>query len=309
MVLYLFLLARIIDEIGKFQRRAMGSIWEIDFYSRPILDENQKKIWEVLVCESPMGIHTPTKSLFRYAQFCPNSQVNSVWLRKALEEAMTKAPQAPTRIRFFRRQMNNMIVKACEDLGISAQPSRRTLALYQWLQQRMAEVYPNQPGYQPTTNPSVRFETPAPQRLPDALTGQQWASVILEAAAFEEMPEWDIGFGEAFPLDLVGLTPETQIPGVVIFSPRALPLAGWMSGLELACLKFDSSPVARLLLETGASDSWILVNLKNSQTQAEAARFEDAKQKAKGVHFLAVQSSPKTESFAGFWLLQELNLP
>jgi len=41
---------------------------------------------------------------------------------------------------------------------------------------------PNQPGYQPVTNPSVRLEA-APQRLPDALMGQQWVFVTLEAAA------------------------------------------------------------------------------------------------------------------------------
>ncbi|MBV9385767.1 MAG: Tab2/Atab2 family RNA-binding protein [Chroococcidiopsidaceae cyanobacterium CP_BM_ER_R8_30] len=287
----------------------MGSIWEIDFYSRPILDESQKKIWEVLVCESPMDVRTSAESLFRYAQFCPNSQVNSVWLRTALEEAISKAPQPPTKIRFFRRQMNNMITKACADLGIPAQPSRRTLALYQWLQQRMVEVYPHQSGYQPTTNPSVQFEILTPQRLPDALTGQQWAFVSLETSAFEEMPDWGIDFGEAFPLQMIGLAPGTKIPGIIIFSPRALPIAGWMSGLELAFLKFESSPVARLLLESGVNERWILVNLKTAQTQAEAAGFEEAKQKAKGVHFLAVQSSPKAESFAGFWLLQELDLP
>lgn len=287
----------------------MGSIWEVDFYSRPVLDENQKKLWEVLVCESPLDTRTKLDSLFRYAQFCPSTEVNSVWLRTALEEAITKAPLAPTRIRFFRRQMNNMIAKACQDLGIPAQPSRRTLALHQWLQQRMEEVYPNEPGYQAVTNPSVRLETPAPQRLPDALMGQQWVFVTLEASALEEMHEWDIAFGEAFPLQMVGLTPETKVPGVLIFSPRAVPLAGWMSGLELAFLKFDTGSVARLLLETGANDSWVLANIKNPQTLAEVKGFEDAKQKANGVHFLGVQSSPQVESFAGFWLLQELNLP
>ena len=287
----------------------MGSIWEIDFYSRPILDENQKKMWEVLVCESPVDTRTKPDSLFRYAKFCPSTQVNSAWLRTALSEAITKAGVTPVKLRFFRRQMNNMIVKASEDLGIPAQPSRRTLALYQWLQERMEEVYPLQPGYQPVANPSVRLEAPAPQRLPDVLIGQQWVFVNLEAAAFEEMHEWDISFGEAFPLQMLSLTPETKVPGVLIFSPRAVPLAGWMSGLELAFLKFESAPVARLLLETGALDSWILANLKNPQTLAEAKGFEDAKQKAKGVHFLGVQSSSQAESFAGFWLLQELNLP
>lgn len=287
----------------------MGSIWELDFYSRPVLDENQKKVWELLLCQSPLDLNADPKSLFRYAQYCPNTQVNSVWLRTAIQEAIAQAGVAPVKFRFFRRQMTNMITKACQDLGIPAQPSRRTLALQQWLQQRYEEVYPREPGYQPGTNPSVKLETPPPQRLPDALLGQQWTFVSLESAALAEMPEWDIDFSEAFPLAMLGVTPETQIPGLLIFSPRALPLAGWLSGLELSSVKFVSSPVARLLLETGISESWILANLKQPKILTEAKEFTAAKQKANGVHFLAVQSHPTAESFTGFWLLQEINLP
>jgi hypothetical protein len=58
-------------------------------------------------------------------------------------------------------------------------------------------------------------------------------------------------------------------------------------------------------LETGASDSWILAILRDPALLAEAQNFEQAKQKAQGIHFLAVQSSPESESFAGFWLLKE----
>ncbi|MBN3882322.1 MULTISPECIES: Tab2/Atab2 family RNA-binding protein [unclassified Nostoc] len=286
----------------------MGSIWEIDFYSRPILDANQKKVWEVLVCESPLDISTKADSLFRYAQYCPSNQVNSGWLRTALQEAINQAGKAPIKIRFFRRQMNNMITKACQDLGIPAQPSRRTLVLNQWLEQRMEEVYPQEAGYQGGTNPSVRLEKPLPQRLPDALEGQQWVFVTLDAADLAEMPEWEIGFGEAFPLELVQVSPEARIPGILIFSPRALPLAGWMSGLELAFLRFDTSEEARLVLETGVTESWIVANIKKPQILAEAKGFEEAKQKANGVHFIGVQSDPKAQSFAGFWLLQEVNL-
>ncbi|MEH2191366.1 MAG: Tab2/Atab2 family RNA-binding protein [Nostoc sp.] len=286
----------------------MGSIWEIDFYSRPILDDNQKKIWEVLVCESPLDISTKPDSLFRYAQYCPSNQVNSGWLRTALQEAINQAGKAPIKIRFFRRQMNNMITKACQDIGIPAQPSRRTLVLNQWLEQRMEEVYPQEPGYQGGTNPSVRLEKPLPQRLPDALEGQQWVFVTLDAADFADMPEWEIGFSEAFPLELAKVSPEARIPGILIFSPRALPLAGWMSGLELAFLRFDTSEEARLLLETGVNESWIVANLKKPQLLTEAKGFEEAKQKANGVHFIGVQSDPKAQSFAGFWLLQEVNL-
>ncbi len=288
----------------------MGSIWEIDFYSRPVLDENNKKLWEVLVCESPLTIDTELDSLFRYAEYCPSSQVNSAWLKTALEAAIAKAGASPVKFRFFRIPMNNMITKACQDLGIPAQPSRRTLALNQWLQQRNLEVYPQESGYQASTNPSVRVQTFDPQRLPDALIGQKWVVASLVASDLAQMPEWDINFGEAFPLSLCQITPETIVPGIIIYSPRAIALAGWMSGLEIAALKIDSriTPI-RLLLETGASDSWLLANLTSPQTLQTAQEFEQAKQKANQVHFLAVQSSPDSEVFAGFWLLQEISLP
>lgn len=284
----------------------MGSIWELDYYSRPILDENKKKVWEVLICETPLDIRTKTDTLFRYAKYCPSTTVNSVWLQTALQEAMDKAEEAPVKIRFFRRQMNNMITKACENIGIPAQPSRKTLVLSQWLEQRMEEVYPQEEGFQGGTNASVRLDAPLPQRLPDALEGEQLGFVTLKAGDFTDMPEWNIDFGEAFPLELANIEAETKIPGVLVFSNRALPIAAWMSGLELAWLKFDNSKQGRLLLETGATESWILANIKNPQMQIEANNFEKAKNKANGVHFIGIQSDPNSESFAGFWLLKQI---
>jgi hypothetical protein len=286
----------------------MGSIWELDFYSRPILDENQKKIWEVLVCESPTDTQRSVTSLFRYAQYCPSTQVNSVWLRNALEEAIAKSQTTPQKIRFFRLQMNNMITKACKELGITAQPSRRTFLLHQWLQERTAEVYPLEPNYQAGANPSVQLPTQPPQTLPDALMGDKWIFATLEASAFAEMSEWQIDFGEAFPLEMLSLAPNTKIPGTIVYSSRALPMAAWMSGMEPVAIKFSTQEGAKLLLETGGSDSWLLVKQLNSATQKEAAGFEEAKRQAQGVHFLAIQSSPEAEDFAGFWLLQELSL-
>lgn len=284
----------------------MGSIWELDYYSRPILDENKKKVWEVLICETPLDIGTKTDILFRYAKYCPSTTVNSLWLQTALQEAMDKAEATPVKIRFFRRQMNNMITKACENIGIPAQPSRKTLVLRQWLEQRMEEVYPQEEGFVGGSNASVRLDAPLPQRLPDALEGEQLGFVTLKAGDFADMPEWDIDFSEAFPLELANIQDETKIPGVLVFSNRALPIAAWMSGLELAWLKFDNSQQGRLLLETGATESWILANIKNPQMRAEALNFEQAKQEANGVHFIGIQSDPNSESFAGFWLLREV---
>ncbi len=285
----------------------MTTIWEIDFYSRPILDEDGKKIWEVLVCESPVDIQAKPDELFRYAEYCSNTEVNSVKLKEVLENAIAQAPNPPDKIRFFRQAMNNMITKACDELGVSATMSRRTYALNQWMQQRLEQDYPKQPGFQPGANPTVSFGTTSARPLPDALQGQKWALVTLPALAFDDLSAWDVGFGESFPLSLIRLAADAVIPGLVIFSDRATPLAAWMSGLELGYFKFDSEP-PRLLLETGVSDRWILADLVNASLQTEAINFETAKRQAKGVHFLAVQSSPDIETFAGFWLLQESNL-
>jgi hypothetical protein len=282
----------------------MAAIWEIDFYSRPLVDEQQKKVWELLICESPTDIQRSPSSLFRYARYCPSDRVNSLWLGEALEAAMQEAPESPQRIRFFRQQMNNMITKACKDIGIPSTPSRRTIALQQWIEERMQTVYPAEPNYQAVNTPSVQMISDPPQPLPDALTGEKWAFVTLPASQFADMGEWNIGFAEAFPLEMVGVTPDTQIPGLLIFSSRAVPLSAWMSGLEIATVRYQPAPQSNLLLETGASDSWLLARL-NPSIQAEAIKFEESKQKANGVHFVAVQSNPESEEFAGFWLLQE----
>jgi hypothetical protein len=292
----------------------MGRVWELDYYSRPIIDEAGKKLWEVLICETqtqPCSNEPP----FRYSQYCPSSTVNSVWLANAIQEAISQAPAPPNQIRFFRRQMSNMIIKAGKDLDLDAKPSRHTVALHHWFHERMQFVYPNEPGYQEAavSNPYVQYQPLNPQRLPDALQGEKWAFVTLPAGAFAEMSEWDISFGEAFPIlgdyTLVPeLTPDTLIPGFIIYSSRALALAGWMSGLELAFIKANLTPPASLMLETGTNESWIIANLTNNALQTEAKSFEATKAKARNVHFIAVQSDPQSESFAGFWLLQELNL-
>ncbi|MFM7425236.1 MAG: Tab2/Atab2 family RNA-binding protein [Elainella sp.] len=285
----------------------MTTIWELDFYSRPVLDDNQKKIWEVLICESPLDINPKPDGLFQYAAFVPSSEVNSMRLKTVIEAAITEAANPPDKVRFFRRQMNNMITKACEEVGIPAYASRRTPAINQWLEQRNQDYYPTLPNYQAGGNPSVSLPPPKPQPLPDALVGERWSFVSLEAAAFADMAEWEIAFGEAFPLSMFDLKPDTLIPGLIIYSSRALPLAAWMSGLELAFLRFNDTP-PQLVLETGASDSWILANLPTAALQAEVKAFEAAKQTTQKIHFVAVQASPESEAFAGFWLLQELNL-
>ncbi|MDA0673482.1 MAG: Tab2/Atab2 family RNA-binding protein [Cyanobacteria bacterium] len=282
----------------------MSTVWELDFYSRPILDDRNKKRWEVLISEGLQSVDADPDSLFRFSKFVANTEVNSLELKTAIAEAIAQAPAPPSRVRFFRFPMQNMITRACEELGLAATPSRRTLALQSWLEYRQQEVYPQDPGYTDKPSPAVSAPPPAPRRLPDALVGQQWAFVTLPARDFADMPEWPIDFGEAFPLSVAQVAADTLIPGIVIFSPRALAMAGWMSGLELSELRLESSQPPRLILETGAADSWILASLNDSALNTEAQNFAAAKAAANQVHFLAIQASPDTEAFAGFWLMQ-----
>ena len=292
----------------------MGTVWELDFYSRPILDERKKKRWEILICEGVQAVDDDPNELFRYSKYVSNSEVNSDQLKAALEEAIARSGEQPTRVRYFRYQMQNMIKRACEEVGLIPYPSRRTLSLQQWLEDRQQTVYPYEEGYQAGASPLMTKPLEVVSPLPDALKGQQWALVTLPAEAFQEMNEWDIGFGEAFPLDMAGVEPDTQIPGFIIYSSRATPLAAWMSGLEIAAVRAGreestnyvsgNTDTARLLMDTGTIDTWLLADLVGEEVQAEGKRFEEIKQAANNVHFIAVQETPESESFAGFWLLQ-----
>jgi hypothetical protein len=293
----------------------MGSVWELDFYARPILDENKKKRWEILICEGLQSAADDPSQLFRYSKYVSNSQVNSEELKAAIEEALAQAGEPPTRVRYFRYQMQNMIKRACEESGLVPYPSRRTLALQRWLEDRARTVYPQDPGYQESLSQAVARPLEVVNPLPDALMGQQWALVSLPAKEFAQMAEWDIGFGESFPLEITGVDAETMIPGFIIYSNRATPLAAWLSGLELACVRAgreessnyvsNNTATARLLMDTGTTETWLLADLVGPDLQAEGDRFEKAKQAANQVHFIAVQDSPDSEAFAGFWLMQE----
>ena len=52
-----------------------SDMWEMDFCSRPLLDERGKKVWELLICD-------PERK-FQYSQYFPNSKINSVEVSSA----------------------------------------------------------------------------------------------------------------------------------------------------------------------------------------------------------------------------------
>jgi len=283
----------------------MSNIWELDFYSRPLLDSNNKKVWELLICDRDRQ--------FEWVRECPSTEVNSEWLAKQLTECEAATGQTPIKIRFFRPSMTNIIMRGCKLAGITGQASRRVFTMSAWLVERMASIYPNRDGFQavdPNPLPLKVLAAQDPKPVPDALMGERWISVSLKARDFADASEWSMDFSEL--LDLSNLNPDTIISGIIIISARATALAAWMSGVDPVFIKFERNLLGdrtQMQLEASADARWVLANLqapKDKEAIAQGAAFEKSKQNSQGFHFLAVQTSPDIEHFAGFWMLKEV---
>eukprot|EP00878_Enallax_costatus_P024600 GHUV01026265.1.p1 GENE.GHUV01026265.1~~GHUV01026265.1.p1 ORF type:complete len:278 (+),score=69.97 GHUV01026265.1:167-1000(+) len=210
-----------------------ADIIEVDFCSRPLLDERGKKVWELLVC-------SPDRS-FEYAQYFPNSKINSVELRKALEGIFAQdGAVLPQKARFFRGQMTTIISRALTDLGIKPLPSRRCFSVMNLLEDRLESVYKEDPRYSDKATSMFNIDLGAPEALPDALRGEKWAFVQLPLGNLKQMLKpvaEGTMFGSSFGLAAAGLgdlPADLLVPGVAVFSRRSLPLAAWTNGLEIS---------------------------------------------------------------------------
>ena len=280
--------------------------WELDYYSRPLLDPEGRRVWEVLICAAG----TPGGSPFRWSRRCASGSVNSVWLQQALQEAL-EAQRAhdggrPRRLRCWRSSMQTMVQRAAAPLDLEVIPSRRCYALVEWLQQREREVYPAMEGYMAGPLAPAPAATPAPPRpLPEAVQGDGWCWAQLPAEALQEAGEWPMDFGGL--VELPPLEPGVRIPGVRLFSPRrAMALAGWLAGLEPVRLELRQR---QLVLEAGLDDRWLVSDVAAEQVAEAQAAFADSRDRAGGLQFLAVQSDAASQHFAGFWLLRDLPDP
>ncbi len=284
--------------------------WELDFYSRPILESDGKKRWELLICSTP-AVGPDGSQMgpeFRWLRACPATSVNSIWLREALEQALTEAAAAglgvPRRLRCWRASMRTMVQRAAEGLGMELVPSRRTYSLVGWLQQREREVYPTEAGYLagPLAPPPTAIR-PLPVPLPEAARGQSWTWASLPLAVLAEAGGWDAAFAALVPLP-EGADPEAPVPGIRLFGAgRALAIAGWLAGLEPVRLEIDGD---KLVLEAGLEDRWLLGSLAGEEAEAAAAAFATARDQVGGLQFLAVQAGADDQRFEGFWLLRDL---
>jgi len=270
--------------------------WELDVYSRPVVDIKGKKLWELLICDS--------SGCFKHVEQIPSNMINSREVRKAVEKVIEGAEVPPRTIRFFRNAMFNMINIALSELEVTVLPSRTTYSLFDWLDDREKNVYPQMEGYTPSmTQPSI-FDIRTPQKLPDALRGERYAFVSLPVSNFRsgEIDSSNVGVGRLFNLD-PSLPDDVMIQGMLIISRRAKPLAVWMAGLEVAFVKADLQK-RNVLLEVGIDVQFLMAKLDDDQRK-EAQAFEKGKESLNGIHFIAVQKTVEADEVEGFWLLRE----
>ena len=277
--------------------------WELDCYSRPVLVDGKKKLWEILVTDSSGNM--------RICRPLPSNKVNSREVRRVVEEIIDDSVVKPGTVRFFRGAMFNMINIALSEIDVIAKPSRCTFALAQWIEERNREVYPKMEGYQPAMSGGMGgiggtfLDIRTAVKLPDALRGEKYAFVGLPLAEFMKgggINDDNVGVGRLCPVD-DSLPADSFVQGVVILTPRAKALASWLSGTEVAGLKADLRK-RELVMETDIDNQYLMAKLDDDQRK-EAANFEEGKDALSGLHFISVQRDEDDDP-AGFWLLKEI---
>lgn len=284
------------------------AIWQVDFHPCPLLDDQGKRVWELLVCDST--------GTWQQACYASNQEVNSRWVSERLQAYLALAPVPPLLIRIFRLRMVALLQRAAELVGIPTRLSRRVYSLQRWYHYRQEQVYPQESQFTYKLDPMPAPVYEDPQPLPDALRGERWALVTLRAADFSPgfspdfSQNWGAAFGEGLPIDWSTWDPETIIPGLLITSRRARAMAAWMSGVDPYAVTVEETGDGglELLLEVGASVSYVLARLTDEVRQQEAKGFQQRLQASQGIHFLAMQETLKSQTFAGFWMLAQLPL-
>tara|TARA_Y100001968_G_scaffold310906_1_gene332316 strand:- start:21400 stop:22290 length:891 start_codon:yes stop_codon:yes gene_type:complete len=279
--------------------------WELDFYSRPIIESNGKKRWELLISSTQ---NFSGENPFRWEKKCSAAEVNSIWLTKALNEALQEAKiegwETPLRLRFWRPSMKTIIKRAGENVGIDVISSRRTYSLIDWITEREKDLYPLQEGYlagplAPTSNPILNQSVP----LPEAVQGDALALACLSIETLREAKEWPMEFNGLIPIKK-SIDKKILVPGIRLFSKsRGLALAAWLGSLEPVRLILEKN---QLILEAGQDERWLVTDLDEKNTKFAHENFDLSAQIADGLQFISIQRTPDEEKFTGFWMLRNL---
>ena len=284
------------------------SNWELDFYSRPIIEANGKKRWELIICSSRSF---KTKDIFFWNKKCPANEVNSIWLTKALNEALNEAKKQgwdkPSIVRFWRSSMKSIIKKSLEATNIEGLVSRRTYDLLDRIEFLEKEIYPKEDGYvrgvlAPTFTSKMEN---SPQPLPEAVRGDALTIAEISIGELKSAENWPMEFGDIFPIKQ-GLDDTTLVPGLRLFSKdRSLALSAWFSSLEPIKLIIRKN---QLILEASEDDKWLVTDLPSKDANILSRKFLENKRNSFGYQFISIQSTPYIEKFAGFWILRDIEL-
>ena len=273
-------------------------IWQADFYRRPLKDENGKTLWELLLCNSTGS--------FKYEALCPQSEANATWL--ANQFSIASSGNLPDKIQVFRPQSLSLIETAAQQLGIAVEPTRRTDALKQWLQEK-AQEYPHMSNYTGEPYQSIALDKPPPVPLPENLWGEQWRFAMLAAGdikdAFSEKPIPILEMPEfLLPFNL-GIASTISVPGVIIYGGRqSMRLARWIEESRPVALNYIAGAPDGLILEAGLIDRWIVATFEDKEVSQSAQMYEHRQELSKGLHFLLVQPDDSGMTYTGFWLLR-----
>ncbi len=274
------------------------TIWQIDYYRRPLKDKQDQQLWELLIC-------TPTRSL-EFIAICPQSEVNANWLVVQLQK-VGQDQDLPDIIQVFRPQSLGLIETAAQILGLKVEPTRRTTALKQWLVERVQQ-YQDMETYTGEFYDPLVLDCPPPVPLAENLWGDRWRFASLPASNIKDIIERPIPILAApeflLPLNL-GLSSTLPIPGVVIDGGRqSMKLARWLETVRPYLLQYIPGDPDGLILETGLVDRWVVATFSDKEVSEAGQIYQQRKQQSQGLHFLLVQPDDSGMTYSGFWLLQ-----
>ncbi len=274
--------------------------WQVDCYRCPLTDDQGTPLWELLICD-------PDRQ-WQQVAYCTQAQVNGQWVQTELQRVAAQVGSLPTAIAVFRPATLHLLEGVAASLGVRLEPTRRLVALQQWLRQRMA-YYPTQPNYTGQPHDPLQLDSPPPVPLPENLWGEQWrfaaiaAGELVGAFCDRPLPILDMPT-DLLPLNL-GIASTVAIPGVVIDGGRrAMLLARW---LESACpyaLHYTPGSPDGLILEAGLIDRWVLTTFTDPEVSIAGQLFNQRLQASAGLHFLLVQPDDSGMTYTGLWLLR-----
>ena len=77
------------------------------------------------------------------------------------------------------------------------------------------------------------------------------------------------------------------------------------SSLEPVKLQIEKN---QLILEASEDNKWLVTDLSEKDAKTLNDKFIQTKNNSYGYQFIAIQSTPFIEEFAGFWILRDIEL-